>query len=178
MSSTRTARSIHPFAAIAFALMAMIATALPAVAGGNASASAACEGTGYLDWTDADGNAFRNAGACVSYAARGGTLAPVVVDEIDPFSVAYSVSGANAFTITVTGSGLAPNSPVDVILTWGGPSIFLGGDADASGAASFSVEGACTSMGSALTEVTVVGVPAGGEQTAYPFPVPDTTVCP
>ena len=177
MFSARNARTPRPAAAIALALLAMIATSLPAMAGGNAAASAACEGTGYTGWTDTEGNAFRNAGACVSYAARGGTLVPVVVDT-NPFSVRYSAASANGFMVTVTGSGLEPGSPVDVILTWGSTSLFLGDLADPSGNASFAVTGACTSMGSPLTEVSVVGIPAGGEQTAYPFPLPDATVCP
>jgi hypothetical protein len=179
MSSTRTTRATHPIAAIAVALLATIAIALPVAAGGNAAASAACEGAGYLDWTDAEGNAFRNAGACVSYAARGGTLVPVVVD-VNPFSVVYSASGANGFEAAVTGTGLEPGSSVDVYLAWGDvpASMPIGDLADASGNASFFVTGACTSGGQALTEVTVVGIPAGGTQTEYPFPVPDGSICP
>ena len=177
MFSARNARRAHPMAAIALALLTSVATALPAMAGGNATASAACEGAGHLDWTDADGNAFRNTGACVSYAARGGTLVPVVVD-VNPFSIAYSASGANGFVATVTGAGLEPGSSVDVFLTWGSATIFLGDLADSSGNVSFSVSGACTSGGSTLTEVVVVGIPAGGDQTEYPVLVPDGSVCP
>ena len=179
MFSARTTRRGHPMAAAALALVASVAMALPVTAGGNAEASAACEGMGYLDWTDADGNAFRNTGACVSYAARGGTLVPVVV-EVNPFSVVYRASGPNGFEAAVTGTGLQPQSSVDVYLAWGGvPATMPIGDlADASGNASFSVTGACTSGGAALTELIVVGVPAGGDQTEYPFPVPDASVCP
>jgi hypothetical protein len=179
MSSTRNTRATHPMAAIAVALLATIAFALPVAAGGNAAASAACEGPGYLEWSDAEGDAFRNAGACVSYAARGGTLVPVVVD-VNPFAVVYRASGANGFEATVTGSGLEPESSVDVYMTWGDvPAPMPIGDlADASGNASFFVTGACTSGGLALTEFAVVGIPAGGEQTEYPFPVPDGSVCP
>ncbi len=178
MSSTRNTRAMHPMAAIAVALLATIAIALPVAAGGNAAASAACEGAGYLAWTDAEGDAFRNTGACVSYAARGGTLLPVVVD-VKPFSVVYRASGANGFEAAVTGTGLEPESSIDVYLTWGDvPAPMPIGDlADASGNARFSVTGACTSGGLALTEVTVVGIPAGGVQTEYPFPVPDGSVC-
>lgn len=43
----------------------------------NSEAAKACHHGGYADWTDADGNAFRDAGACVSYVARGETVAPV-----------------------------------------------------------------------------------------------------
>ncbi len=180
MSSASNTRAMHPMAAIAVALLATIAIALPVAAGGNAAASAACEGAGYLAWTDAEGDAFRNTGACVSYAARGGTLVPVVVD-VDPFSVVYSASGANGFEAAVTGSGLEPASSVDVYLAWGGvPGPMPIGDlADANGTVSFSVTGACTSGGLALSGVTVVGIPAGeGTQREYAFPVPDGSVCP
>ena len=51
------------------------------------------------------GNAFRNSGECVSYAAHGGTLMPVVVDPVNPFSVSYRASGTDGFFATVTGSG-------------------------------------------------------------------------
>jgi hypothetical protein len=44
--------------------------------GGNSAAAKACQGTGYLDLVREDGTAFGTPGACVSYAARGGTLAP------------------------------------------------------------------------------------------------------
>ena len=81
-----TARHVHPGAAIASALLLTLALAAPALAqaGGNAAASAACEGEGYQSWTDEAGSAFRNAGACVSYAAHGGTLVPIA-KVVDPF---------------------------------------------------------------------------------------------
>ena len=76
-------------AALALALLVTLAIAAPALAksGGNAEAAAACQEGGYLEWTDSAGNAFRNSGECVSYAAHGGTLTPVVVDPVNPFSV-------------------------------------------------------------------------------------------
>lgn len=43
----------------------------------NSEAAKACQHGGYADWTDADGNSFRNHGECVNYVAQGGTLAPV-----------------------------------------------------------------------------------------------------
>ena len=67
-----------------FLFIAMISfMALAAVPSGasanNSEAAKACQQDGYLDWTDADGNPFRNAGACASYVARGGTIVPVHV---------------------------------------------------------------------------------------------------
>ena len=177
MSPVSNTRRSRPMAAIALALLSTLALAGPALAysGGNSANSAACEDGGYANWTDADGNGFRNAGACVSYAARGGTLTPVAVD---PFSVSYRTGGANGFVATLTGSGLAPFSGVDLMLTWGGDPQFFPGIADASGNVTFNVSGACTSGGSPLTVVGAAGTPAGGEHTEYPLPLPDASVCP
>jgi hypothetical protein len=179
MITAQNQRRVHPGAAIAAALLSIVAFAMPALAGGgNSAASAACENGGYANWTTAEGATFRNAGGCVSYAAHGGTLVPVVVD-VDPFSVVYGISGTNGFSVAVTGSGLEPFTGVDVFVAWGSLSQFVdAGIVDASGNLSSTVTAACTSMGSGVTEVSVVGIAAGGEQTAYPFPVPDATVCP
>jgi hypothetical protein len=172
-------RHVRAGAAIGLAAVLAFAVAVPtlAKAGGNSAASAACEDGGYVNWTDEAGNPFRNAGACVSYAAHGGTLVPVVV-VVSPFSVAYRASGTNGFVATVEGSGLEPDSSVDVVFTWGSTTMTLGNVADATGAISFSVSGVCSSLGSALTGVSVVGIPAGGEQTEYSFPLPDASICP
>src|SRR6476646_8793660 len=42
--------------------------------GGNSAAARACQHGGYKNFTRSDGTAFKNTGACVSYAAHGGTL--------------------------------------------------------------------------------------------------------
>jgi len=42
--------------------------------GGNSAGAKACQKKGYLNWVRSDGSAFRNTGACVSYAAHGGRL--------------------------------------------------------------------------------------------------------
>lgn len=178
-----TAVNGRPFrwaAAVSLALLSTLALAAPALAkpgnaGGNSEAAAACEDGGYLDWTDAAGNAFRNAGACVSYAAHGGTLVPVVVN---PFSVSYRSSGPSRFQATLTGTGLQPGSTVDLVLTWDTVTQFLGSEADISGEITFVVSGACTSLGSPLTAVGAAGTPVGGAHTEYALPLPDVSVCP
>jgi hypothetical protein len=43
--------------------------------GGNAWAADACQQAGYLAMVGSDGTTFDNVGACVSYAAQGGTFA-------------------------------------------------------------------------------------------------------
>jgi hypothetical protein len=166
-------------AAIAVALVATSAIAAPALAKSDSSeAAAACQDGGYADWTDAAGNAFGNTGACVSYAAHGGTLVPVVVDPVNPFSVSYAPSGTSGFLATVTGSGLEPDSSVDLLLTWGGEPLPIGDVADSIGNVLFTASGSCTSLGSPLTAVSVAGTPAGGEHTEFPVSMPDASICP
>lgn len=179
MSTIGHARFFPRTAAIALAVLATLAIAAPVLAkpGGNSFASAACADRGYLDWTDAAGNAFRNAGACVSYAAHGGTLVPLVVDPVNPFSVSYSPSGTNGFQATVTGTGLEPNSAADVVLSWGSVQRTLGDVTDASGNVAILVSSVCSSLGSPLTAVAALGIPVDGEQTEYPLPLPDAGIC-
>ena len=179
MPSIGSGGRFHRTAAFTLALLFTLAIAAPALAeSGNSAAAAACLDGGYVDWTDAAGNAFRNTGACVSYAAHGGTLVPVVVDPVNPFSVSYRPSGATGFQATVTGSGLEPDSSVDLFLTWGGTTLFIGDVADGGGEVAFTASGVCSSLGSPLTDVAVAGTPAGGEQTEYPVPLPDASICP
>ena len=71
-----------------------------AAPGGNSANAAKCAEGGYLDYTDANGNPFKNEGQCTRYAAHGGQLVPVPTANIslDP------VSG------TISGTGFTPNS--------------------------------------------------------------------
>ena len=49
---------------------------------GNSGAGHACQDGGYLNYTDADGNGFKNTGQCVRYAAQGGKLIAPTPDLI------------------------------------------------------------------------------------------------
>ena len=184
MSTSRHPRLFPRTAAVALALLTTIVIAAPALgkhggnAGGNSYASAVCSDGGYVNWTDAAGNTFRNEGDCVSYAAHDGTLMPVVVPPVTPFSVSYGPMGTNGFTATLTGTGLAPDTAVDVMLTWGGLPLTLGTVADASGNVTFGVSSVCTSLGSPLMAVSAAGTPVGGEHTEYSLPLPGPTICP
>ena len=111
-------------AAIVLALLSIVILAAPALAapGGNSAAAAACENGGYVNFTDTAGNTFRNVGACVSYAAHGGTLVPVAVG---PITVVYSSGGPGVFNATVTGTGLAPTSPYELSWVWPNRSVLL-----------------------------------------------------
>ena len=53
----------------------VVASPGSAAAQGNSGAAGLCQKGGWTDWQRTDGTAFANQGACVSYAAQGGTLA-------------------------------------------------------------------------------------------------------
>ncbi len=69
---TRTARRLA--VGITFAALALTPAFATAATPGNADAAAACRGDGYQAYVRADNSGFDTVGACVSYAARGGTL--------------------------------------------------------------------------------------------------------
>jgi len=143
--------------------------------GGNSSAAAACRNGGHRNWTDADGNAFRNEGECVSYAARGGVLVPVATG---PFSVSYSSIGSGVFRAVITGTGLEPSSMVRFSFVWPDRSVIAEFSIDASGNVTFTQDEQCRDAnGDPMTSLTATGMPAGGSQTDYPLPVPDASIC-
>ena len=145
----------------------------PGNAGGNSGASAACEDGGYLDYTDAGGNSFRNEGACVRYAAQGGVLVTAV--PASPFSVAFQFVAPDGLNVVVSGSGLEPLSPVDVVLNDVGGGVAASGQADANGDVSLSLDSAC---GADLVSLTATGTPDGGVETTYQLPLPGPSICP
>jgi hypothetical protein len=51
--------------------------------GGNSAAAHACQHGGYKNFVRSDGTLFKNTGACVSYAAQGGTLMVKSQAQID-----------------------------------------------------------------------------------------------
>src|SRR5215204_3160827 len=102
-------------------------TAAPA---GNAANAAKCEEGGYLDYTDANGNPFKNEGQCTRYAAKGGQLVPVPDISFD------QTAG------TISGIGFTPNSTVFLLVngSWttggssGGSSVRTSAPTDETGA--------------------------------------------
>jgi hypothetical protein len=88
---------------VAMAVMVpLFAVVAYAAAGGNEANAAKCAEGGYLNYTDAQGNPFKNEGQCTSYAARGGQLVPVPTADISLDQAAGSISG----------TGFTPNSPI------------------------------------------------------------------
>jgi hypothetical protein len=75
-----------------------------AATGGNSANAHKCAQGGHLDYTDAQGNPFKNAGHCTRYAARGGQLLP------GPGSTADITLDQAAGSIS--GTGFTPNSPI------------------------------------------------------------------
>lgn len=134
------------FALLIMNLALLSALALPATAdpGGNAANAAKCEKGGYLDLTDAEGNAFENVGECVRYAAQGGTLVLTPCAE-EALSAGYDpaafnlIAGTDGDDYAIGGETFIGNLTFgpDLICGFGGndhiftlPSddIFLGGD--------------------------------------------------
>jgi Ca2+-binding RTX toxin-like protein len=133
-------------AIVCASLMLLGVLAVPAMAapGGNAGGSAACENGGYRNYTDANGNAFKNEGQCVKYAAKGNTLVPVVTEDPAVTRCKQEAAAAgfdpSAFTI-ITGTegdveALTPTAGPDLICGFGGTDVvdtlsaddvFLGG---------------------------------------------------
>ena len=112
--------------AVMVPLFAVVAYAAP---GGNAANAAKCEEDGYLDYTDANGDPFKNEGQCTSYAARGGQLVPVPTGPPD-----LSIDQAAG---TISGTGFTPNSFITLVLVYpesGGSSTGTSGTTDATGA--------------------------------------------
>src|SRR5215211_3709670 len=99
---------------VAMAVMVpLFAVVAYAAAGGNAANAHKCEEGGYLDYTDAQGNPFKNEGQCTSYAARGGQLVPVTVLTPD---ITITYQGFD--TGTISGTGFTPNSQIRVTRTY------------------------------------------------------------
>src|SRR5215207_9800275 len=86
--------------AVMVPLFAVVAYAAP---GGNAANAAKCEEGGYLNYTDAEGNPFKNEGQCTSYAARGGKLVPVPDITLDQGGPGTGI---------ISGTGFTPNSSI------------------------------------------------------------------
>jgi hypothetical protein len=94
---------------VAMAVMVpLFAVVAYAAAGGNAANAHKCEEGGYLGYTDAQGNPFKNEGQCTRYAARGGQLVPVPTADIS------LVQGAPGFNGIISGTGFTPNSPISL----------------------------------------------------------------
>ena len=87
---------------------------------GNAAASTACADGGYLDYTDANGAAFKNEGQCTSYAAQGNRLVPVLT----PCEQAASDAGFTNLAAFAT--IFAGNDGNDIFTPTGGADLFCG----------------------------------------------------
>ena len=166
-------------AAIVLAVLSIVIVTAPALAapGGNSGASAACDNGGYVNFTDTAGNPFRNEGACVSYAAHGGTLVPVVVG---PITVRYTSGGPSVFDATVTGTGLEPLSPYELFWVWPDRSVLLQATTDASGGfVHIRGEQCLDATGQGMTSFTARATLAGASApTMFTLPLPPAPICP
>jgi hypothetical protein len=121
--------------AVVFLMLFSLSATLPVAASGqgNSESARSCQGEGFLDYTDADGNPFKNAGQCTRFAAQGNTLVPVMVTDpdegtdpdggTDPVGSAYlslvaTQSREDGGTFTYRGAGLLPGTPITVRSYW------------------------------------------------------------
>jgi hypothetical protein len=103
-----------PFLVLVVLLMLLVSSAAALAApGGNSAAAHACRQGGFTNVTRDDGTTFRNAGACTSYAARGGTLMPMVSIP----ARFWIVWNSDTLTMDLFGEGLAPHSDIFTNLT-------------------------------------------------------------
>ena len=79
----------------------------PGSAPGNSGAAHQCQKGGYLSLVGADGTTFRNVGACVSFAARGGRFATGLVIPAGRTATLSSAQFGDALLPTAP---LAPNT--------------------------------------------------------------------
>ena len=80
ISHARGGLTLSLAALVAALLLAVAGGVVPVVAGGNSDAAHACQQGGYITLRGTDGTIFKNAGDCVSYVARGGTITGVAAD--------------------------------------------------------------------------------------------------
>jgi hypothetical protein len=170
-------------AAIGLASLLMLALAAPALAsvpGGHSAAAMACQAGGFRDYTDVEGNAFRNAGHCVRYAAAGGQLVPVDEEPtaID-LTVTFGQPSEGRWSVHVEWSGLEPGSAL--IIRWSYDSdeyVELdAGSLNATGEGSWHppFTFACVDEGNPFVSATATATPAGGSEQTYAVPLP--SVC-
>ena len=76
MTGSMIARRVGSIAVIVATVLSTL-MAPPALSSGNQDAAHACQKGGYLTLQGTDGTTFKNAGECVSFVARGGTITNV-----------------------------------------------------------------------------------------------------
>ena len=73
---------------------------------GNSAAAHECQKGGYINYATMSGTTFSNTGACVSYAAQGGTL--VALPDLVVVPSCTSAPGSESCTFMVKNIGLGP----------------------------------------------------------------------
>jgi hypothetical protein len=153
------------FLAACLVFVGIIGLQAPAVthAAGNSDAAHACQQGGYLNLQGTDGTTFKNAGQCVSYVARGGTIQGLTgcaktttsgCLTLDNLSISYHIdsslgtialSGALSFSpLTTCGIPYSPD-PTNPLLcgtaTGGGTYSVSGGTFNQGTGGTFTVSG-------------------------------------
>jgi hypothetical protein len=123
---------------VLLAAVSLAVVVAPAVAkskpGGNSKAAHLCQHGGWKHWVRADQTPFKNGGACVSYAAHGGTLtepksaAQLLCESLS--GVFAAGSGNTLWFCTYTWSSAAYDALVNRCFAGGGNAFgFVSGNA-------------------------------------------------
>jgi hypothetical protein len=157
-------------------MAAIVAFALAAPASGIASSNSAdaklCQQGGWQTVGGADQTVFDNAGECTSYAARGGTVVPLLQIFADQRCVSPS-SPPSSVCITVTGFGLEPESDAVITLVIEGEPLVFTEGADQQGTVTFETSAVCTAGSEEIpiaifaSAVTASGVPLSTGPVAF-----------
>ena len=91
-------------------LLGALSSSAVAAPGGNSANAKLCQKAGWTDLQRSDGTTFTNQGACVSYAAQGGTLEPQSPDPVTVSFLLGSLGDIGVCGIRVDVVGFAPDT--------------------------------------------------------------------
>jgi hypothetical protein len=146
---------------LALVVVAVAAGPTSAAKGGNSDNAHACQQGGHENRFEAEtGDPFKNAGACVSHAAKGGAIASLqVLTDTYPCLQAEGTCWG-----TVSGSGLRPGEAWTAVdASTGEPFVF--GETDATGSLSQKLDLAC---GGTITSVRAISETSTGAKIDSP----------
>jgi hypothetical protein len=142
---------------VALVAAMLFGIASPASAAGNANNAKLCQKGGWKNLVRADQTAFKNQGACVSYAAHGGTLTPKLPDLVALLSCDTSGCSVRTQNIGVGAANGQIGWSIDISEV-GHPGNLCSGSAAISLApgATSSVLGSCSGIAGGTTPIAAV----------------------
>ena len=102
-------------AAVGLSTLSLLAVMSASPAAAAAPTKGDCKQGGHSSLTRADGSGFRNQGACVSHAARGGTLVHRTTVQPTLTTVFSPLTSPTACAVAVKGTGFLPNTDYSLV---------------------------------------------------------------